>query len=89
MCQIDNLDAFASADLLEQWSDRFASVNPSTLFPGVRLTDAATAQKQLVQYARLKARAMRHRLEGHIMNALLAEQACDKIYEGLPLYARW
>lgn len=87
--EIENLDAFASADLLEQWSDRIRAMPPLQLFPKEHISEAAATQGKLVSYARLKARAMRHRLEGHTMNALMAESACDRIYESLPAYARW
>ena len=41
------------------------------------------------QYARHKARAMRHRVSGQIRNALDAEKYCDYLYTKIPVDLRW
>lgn len=53
----------------------------------LRLDDVT--RKQLMLYARLKARAMTLRAKGEINRAFALEHNCDLVYQELPSYARW
>jgi hypothetical protein len=50
---------------------------------------AAKTLELLAYYAKMKACAMRHRLEGRIGSALAAERLCDSRYAQLPEWAKW
>lgn len=53
------------------------------------LHDAATAFAELCLYAITKARAMECRADGNIDEALAHERQCERLYRGLPAWARW
>ena len=53
------------------------------------LDKLSSAYQQLATYARLKARAMRHREAGRIVAAQSAEWQCERIYAALPECLRW
>ena len=58
------------------------------LFPdGGKGTQLATAS--LANYASNKATAVRLRLQGDITMAVMYEDIADKIYRGLPDWAKW
>lgn len=88
----ENLDAM-SPDALWAWSARFGNgVRPISaardLFPD-RPEGFVGVARDLKNYAINKAVAMKERAEGRIVSAQVYETICDRIYEGLPDYARF
>ena len=53
------------------------------------LREAASALATLRHYAVKKEAAMKHRLNGNIESALIAEEKCDVAYHKLPKWAKW
>lgn len=53
------------------------------------LRGAGAAFSLLSQYAFTKANAVQAREDGRITEALRAEEACDRLYQALPEWARW
>lgn len=87
----ENLDAM-TPDALWAWSALVGNgVRPVAaardLFPN-RPAGYVGAARDLKNYAINKAVAMKERAEGRITTALVYEAICDRIYEGLPDYAR-
>ena len=62
--------------------------NLDTMTPE-ELENTARVFDTLSAYSRMKARAMRNRLTGHIDEAMDKEQQCDKFYAKLPEWAKW
>lgn len=58
------------------------------MFP-MRPAGYVKATRDMAHYAWNKAAAMRCRSRGDVMGATLYEGICDRIYEGLPEFARW
>lgn len=91
---VPNLDCFASAgelwELWQQWGG--SSVRPlrqaREMFPG-RRKGIVRAMQDLRAYAANKATAMALRSDGEIQNALTYEGICERIYDDLPVWARW
>lgn len=86
-----NLDSMAINELWSFWK-RTNSVRPIAfarqLFPNAPKGFVRTT-KDLGNYASNKATAMRCRLNGEINTAMSYEIICDRIFDGLPEYARW
>jgi hypothetical protein len=86
-----NLDAMPMDVLWEFWKHT-NSVRPIS-FARQLFRNApkgyVRATKDLGNYASNKATAMQCRLDGKINSALMYEEICDRIYDGLPDYARW
>ena len=55
----------------------------------VELAYLARVYELYGQYARLKAMAIQHRLDGEINEALREEHNCDVLYNDLPKWAKW
>jgi hypothetical protein len=88
MSLVPNLDAMTQVDLVAFAVAHKGRSGARLLFPkGGRGTAVATTD--LVNYAWNKATAMACRLRGDISNALLYEGICERIYAGLPKFARW
>lgn len=91
-CEGINLDGFSdSSDLWEFQSDA-RGVRPitmaRTLFPS-QPQGYVQATKDLCNYAANKATAMDCRKRGDIQTALHYESIAERIYGGLPEFARW
>jgi len=85
---VPNLDAMPYDDLVAFAVAHKGRSGARLLFPeGGPLRASATAS--LVNYAWNKATATACRLRGDISNALLYEGICERIYAGLPKFARW
>ena len=56
---------------------------------GGRFPGYTVVAGDLGAYAANKATAIRCRLEGHVDRAMVYEDICDRIYQGLPDRARW
>lgn len=87
-----NLDCYSTdSDELLQWWSRY-SVNQRTrgaeLFPD-RPAGYVRATRDLANYAANKATAMKCRAFGDIGSAQMYESICERIFAGLPSYARW
>lgn len=82
-------DAFTgTAGYMDFWNKHQGGRKHRELFPaGGKGTRKATAD--LANYASNKATAMGCRLRGDIEGALMYEAICDRIYQGLPDFARW
>lgn len=84
-----NLDAMDACDL---WNFGIrAEMHPRIVarelaFSGKR---SVRASKDLGHYAVNKSVAMQCRLKGDIQAASIYEAICDRIYDGLPSFARW
>lgn len=91
--QFDNYN-FDSMDANELWGfgGMMRGVRPISsarkLFPNRPKHYVATA-KNLRNYAANKSTAIRCRLRGDIRAALMYEDICERIFAGLPEYARW
>lgn len=88
---VPNLDAMTSEDLRAFWLST-NGVRPirkaRELFPA-RPTAYVSTTKDLGHYASNKATAMECRLRGTIDAASMYEDICERIYQKLPVYARW
>lgn len=87
-----NLDCYSvDPDELISWWSRY-SVNQRTrgaeLFPE-RPAGYVRATRDLANYASNKATAMRCRLNGDVGAAMMYESICERIFNGLPAFARW
>lgn len=86
-----NFDGMNRDELWAFWK-RTNSVRPIAtareLFPD-RPKNFVRVTKDLGNYACNKAVAMDLRIDGQIQSALMYEGICDRIYAGLPEYARW
>jgi len=90
---VPNLDAMTPADLWDFWKRCGMSGGvpygvARDLFPA-RPMGYVRVVNHLKHYACNKAVAMELRADGKIDRALVYEQICDRIYEGLPDYAKW
>ncbi len=79
----DDLDAFVG-----DYSYKGLRNKTKELFPDMP-EGSTQAARLLRMYARKKALAMRSRKGGLIQRAILYEEACQKIYDNLPEFARW
>lgn len=90
--ELENLDSFASAEKLREWAGQIVGVRPVTvakqMFP-VRAKGRVRAVCDLRNYAHNKATAMDCRMRGDIQTAAAYEAICDRIYDRLPVWARW
>lgn len=59
------------------------------LFPQQPALEARDVTLRLAGYAERRVEAMRHRRAGSIAAAIRVEEACQRIYAGLPGWARW
>lgn len=83
-----NLDAMFPDDLRNFWFHHQRGRNYLELFPhGGKGTRGATAD--LANYAANKATAMECRQRGEIDRARMYEDIADRIYNGLPSWAKW
>jgi hypothetical protein len=83
-----NLDAMTREELMAFWVKHQNGRKYLDLFPdGGKGTKRATAD--LANYASNTATAMRCRAAGAIEGALIYERIADRIYSGLPEFARW
>lgn len=87
-----NLDCYSvdPKDLMALWL-RFRNhpVREGRLLFPDRPKGYKSATKRLANYAANKATAMSCRLSGDIRAAIVYETICERIYEGLPDYAKW
>lgn len=85
---VPNLDCETSDDLLAFWTKHQRGRSYLALFPSGGVgTKRATAD--LANYASNKATAQTCRLLGDIRSAAMYEDIADRIYEGLPEFAKW
>lgn len=85
---VPNLDACDSDELMGFWQFYQGGRGNRYLFPdGGKGTRVATAS--LANYASNKATAIQSRKRGDIQSALMYEAIADRIYSGLPTWARW
>lgn len=84
-----NLDGFSdSGDLMAFWAKYQRGQHARDIFPaGGKGTRRAVAD--LANYASNLATARNCRARGEIGNAEMYERICQKIYAGLPGFARW
>jgi len=86
--RVPNLDCQEPEDLMAFWSRHQAGRRYRLIFPdGGRGRKRATAD--LANYASNKATAVACRLRGEINTAGVYEAICERIYNGLPQWARW
>lgn len=85
---VPNLDAMWPDTLMAFWFRHSRGRKARELFPeggeGTR-----KAAKDLANYASNKAAAMGCRSRGDIPTAIQYENIADRIYNGLPAFARW
>lgn len=83
-----NPDAATTEDLLDFWH----ATHTNPVRTARQIFDPTPgyveATKDLGNYASNKATAMRCRLNGDIQTAQMYERICDKIYAGLPSFAK-
>lgn len=87
---VPNFDAMTIDELRAFWRE-FDSNRTTTarkIFPYGN-KGYVRAVKDMANYAINKLTAMKCRQRGDIVNAQAYEDVCDKIYEGLPEYAKW
>jgi hypothetical protein len=85
---VPNIDAMEQADLMRFWNRHQRGIDSRAMFPdGGKGTKTATAD--LANYAANKAAAISCRTSGNIQAALVYEGICERIYERLPVWARW
>jgi len=84
---IPNLDAMPADELMQFWVTHQRGRRYRDLVGSGRGARRATAD--LANYASNKATAMQCRLRGDIQAALMYEGIADRIYDGLPSFARW
>lgn len=77
-------DVFAFADAVRVGPIKAARI----MFPDQR-NGRVKAAKSLMHYAYNKSTAMQCRVRGDIVGASNYEAICDRIYKGLPDFARW
>lgn len=90
---VPNFDAMAPSELWAFWklcgmSGGISWSVARAIFPD-RPKNYVTIASHLKNYACNKAVAMKLRGEGNINTALTYETICDRIYDGLPSWARW
>lgn len=85
-----NLDDYSteSADLFAFWAKHQAGRRSRDLFPD-KPAGARRATADLANYAANKGTAMDCRRRGDIQTAQMYESICERIYQGLPGFARW
>lgn len=87
-----NPDAMSADDLLE-FAHSARGLRPATkarqFFGGTTPKGYVTAFKACRAYADNKATAMKCRERGEIETARRYEAICQRIYDGLPHYAKW
>jgi len=88
---VPNLDDSMTADeLMAFWNKyRHASKAARVELFGRTGDGTVTAAKALANYASNKATAMQCRGRGDIVAAQNYESICERIYSGLPEFARW
>jgi len=85
---VPNLDAMSSEDLMSFWMTYQRGRKYRSLFPnGGPLTK--TAARDLACYASNTATAKTLRLQGNIARAVVYEDIAERIYQRLPLFAKW
>lgn len=83
-----NLDTMNHDELWEFFRKHNCGRGSRSLFKnGGRGTVAATLD--LANYACNRAVAMRCRTNGDVASAKMYERICDRIYDGLPKWAKW
>lgn len=87
---MDNLDAMSTSEL-HAFAAEVRGVRPITIANRLfgKEKGRVTAIKDLKNYAWNLITARACRLRGDIQTALQYEEICEKIYQGLPAYARW
>jgi len=85
-----NLDAMTEEDLYT-FAHATRGVAPRTIARRMfgQERGAVRATKDLHHYAWNKITAMQCRLRGEVTTAVHYEAICDRIYDGLPAFARW
>lgn len=86
-----NLDAFTDPNELWDFAERAVRsprIVACEIF-GSMSAGRTRATKDLGHYAHNKATAMRCQLAGDILAASKYEAICERIYSGLPEFARW
>ena len=86
--EAENLDAQWLGDL-EPLAETYSQAARDCGVIGVGTNAKSRAYLRLAEYCTIKARAMRHRAVGRIVQALNLEEKCDRIYRTLPDWARW
>jgi hypothetical protein len=83
-----NLDCMPEGELVSFWAKHQNGRAARELFPaGGKGTRRAAAD--LANYASNRAAACGCRLRGDISRAQMYEGICERIYAGLPAFARW
>jgi hypothetical protein len=87
---MENLDAMFPDDLMKFWNVyRHATKAQRLELFGRTGKGTVTAARDLANYASNKATAMQCRARGDISAAQMYEGICERIYSGLPEFARW
>jgi hypothetical protein len=85
-----NLDGMFPDDLHAFWNQyRRATKSQRLELFGRTGKGTVTAARDLANYASNKATAMQCRARGDIRGAQMYEAICERIYSGLPDFARW
>jgi hypothetical protein len=87
---VPNLDAMARLECFRFWSDNhMGRRNRAARFFPDKPRGYVRALRDLCNYASNKSAAMLCRERGDIAGAQIYESICERIYSGLPPFARW